>query len=220
MSRNLRTETRNWKPIRKVLVANRGEIAVRIIRAAQELGMRTVSISSVADRNQMHCTMSDETVSFGYPDPGEGYLNASSIIQAAVDVGADAIQPGYGFLSERADFSQACSDAGITFVGPDAAAMRKLGSKIEAKQLAVSAGVPVTPGFFEPGATPEDLKRAAQGIGFPVMLKASAGGGGRGMRIVREIESFDGELAIASDEALKAFGNGQMMVEKLIDRPR
>jgi acetyl/propionyl-CoA carboxylase alpha subunit len=123
-------------------------------------------------------------------------------------------------LSERAEFSKACADAGIIFVGPPAAAMNKLGSKIEAKQIAVSVGVPVTPGFFEAGADSEQLRVAAQDIGFPVMLKASAGGGGRGMRIVRDLPSFDDEYAIASDEALKAFGDGAMMVEKLIDRPR
>ncbi|HTQ09907.1 MAG TPA: biotin carboxylase N-terminal domain-containing protein, partial [Fimbriimonadaceae bacterium] len=201
-------------------VANRGEIAVRVIRSAREMGLRTVAVFSEADERQAHVAIADEAVEIGPPEPSASYLSAERILSAARQTGADAIHPGYGFLSERAEFSKACADAGITFVGPSADAMRKLGSKIEAKQLAVAVGVPVTPGFFEPGASPEQLKRAAEAIGYPVMLKASAGGGGRGMRVAREPSQFDGELSIASDEALKAFGSGEMMVEKLIERPR
>lgn len=206
--------------IKKLLIANRGEIAVRVIHAAREMGIRTVAVYSDADAHQMHVVLADEAVCLGAPEAAASYLNMDKVIGAARQTGADAIHPGYGFLSERAEFSQACADAGIVFVGPPASAMEKLGSKIEAKQLAVRVGVPVTPGFFESGASDEQLKAAAKKIGFPVMLKASAGGGGRGMRIVRDEASFDAELSIASDEALKAFGNGEMMVEKLIERPR
>ncbi len=206
--------------IKKLLIANRGEIAVRVMRAAKEMGIRTVAVFSEADRNAMHTAFADEALFIGEPEPSASYLSAEKILAAARETGADAIHPGYGFLSERADFSEACAKAGITFVGPPASAMRKLGSKIEAKQLAVANGVPVTPGFFEPGASKEQLKKASNDIGYPIMLKASAGGGGRGMRVVRSEADFDQELAIASDEALKAFGDGAMMVEKLIEQPR
>jgi acetyl/propionyl-CoA carboxylase alpha subunit len=206
--------------MKKLLIANRGEIAVRIIRAAREMGISTVAVYSDADVSQMHVAMADEAVHIGAPEPHASYLDMAKILEAAKSVGARAIHPGYGFLSERAEFSEACAEAGITFVGPPASAMELLGSKIEAKQLAVSVGVPVTPGYFEPGANSEDLFRAATKIGFPIMLKASAGGGGRGMRIVRDPSAFQAEFAIASDEALKGFGNGAMMIEKLIERPR
>lgn len=206
--------------IKKLLVANRGEIAVRVFRAAREMGIRTVAVYSEADASAMHTAMADEAICIGSPEPSVSYLDAGKILAAAKASGADAIHPGYGFLSERADFAEACGNAGIIFVGPPPSAMKKLGAKIEAKQLAVSAGVPVTPGYFEPGATDADLKRAADQIGYPIMLKASAGGGGRGMRIVRDPKDFDNEIAIASDEAQKGFGDGAMMVEKLIERPR
>ncbi len=206
--------------IRKLLIANRGEIACRVIRGAREMGVRTVAVYSEADKDAMHVRLADEAVAIGPSEASLSYLSIDKILGAARSTGADAIHPGYGFLSERAEFAEACAAAAVIFVGPPASAMRKLGSKIEAKQLAVSAGVPVTPGFFEPGATSADLKRAAEGIGYPVMLKASAGGGGRGMRVVREAEYFDEEFRIASDEALKSFGDGAMMVEKLVDRPR
>lgn len=206
--------------IKKLLIANRGEIAVRVIRAAREMGIRTVAVYSEADKHAMHVAIGDEAVLLGAPEPSESYLSIAKVIQAALQTKADAIHPGYGFLAERAEFADACEANGIIFVGPPASAMRKLGAKIDAKQLAVSAGVPVTPGYFETGATPEQLYEAAQKIGYPVMLKASAGGGGRGMRIVREAADFHEELKIASDEALKGFGDGAMMMEKLIDRPR
>jgi 3-methylcrotonyl-CoA carboxylase alpha subunit len=206
--------------IQKLLIANRGEIAVRIIKAAREMGIRTVAVYSEADRYAMHVGLADESVLIGAPEPAASYLRSDAIIAAARETRADAIHPGYGFLSERAEFSETCKQAGIVFIGPSASAMRKLGSKIDAKSLAVQAGVPITPGFFEPGASADQLKQAAQEIGFPIMLKASAGGGGRGMRVVRALDDFDQELSIASDEALKGFGDGAMMVEKLIERPR
>jgi 3-methylcrotonyl-CoA carboxylase alpha subunit len=206
--------------IKKLLIANRGEIAVRVIRGARELGIRTVAVFSEADRHSMHVALADEAVCLGEPEPSHSYLSIEKVIAAAKDTGADAIHPGYGFLSERAEFAEACEAAGLIFVGPSGAAMRILGSKIDAKTLAVSAGVPVTLGYFEPGASAETLLAESEKIGFPVMLKASAGGGGRGMRIVREAAHFTQEFAIASDEALKAFGDGAMMVEKLVERPR
>lgn len=206
--------------IKKLLIANRGEIAVRIMRSAKGLGVATVGVYSDADKDAMHRKMADESVCLGAPEPQESYLSIEKIIAAAGKTGADAIHPGYGFLSERAEFAEACEEAGMVFVGPPAAAMRKLGDKISSKALAVENGVPIAPGFFEPGATTKDLKAAADKIGYPVMLKASAGGGGRGMRIVRDPAEFEAAARLASEEALKAFGDGSMMVEKLIERPR
>jgi len=206
--------------IRKLLIANRGEIAVRIIRAAREMDIRTVAVFSDADRDAMHVRLADEAVAIGAPEPTASYLDAGKILDAARATGADAIHPGYGFLSERAEFSEACAAAGIAFLGPSASAMRQLGAKSDAKALAVREGVPIVPGMFEPNATAEQLRTASLSIGYPVMLKASAGGGGRGMRVVRDPELFDSELAMASDEALKGFGDGTMMVEKLVERPR
>ncbi|HRJ27003.1 MAG TPA: biotin carboxylase N-terminal domain-containing protein [Fimbriimonadaceae bacterium] len=206
--------------IRKLLIANRGEIAVRILRAAREMGIQTVAVYSDADAHAMHRLLADEAVALGPSESSESYLVIDKILQAAEQTGADAIHPGYGFLSERAEFAQACADRGIRFVGPPPSAMRALGEKIDAKALAVQENVPITPGVFDRQASPEQLLTAAVEIGFPVMLKASAGGGGRGMRIVREKEAFLEEFRIASDEALKAFGDGAMMVEKLIERPR
>ncbi len=208
------------KGISKLLIANRGEIAVRIIRTARVMGIKTVAVYSDADVHALHRELADESVCIGDPAPSDSYLRVDKILDAAEQSGADAIHPGYGFLSERADFSKACEEAGLMFVGPPATAMELLGAKISAKQLAVKHGVPVTPGFFEQNANPAQLKDAASSIGYPVMLKASAGGGGRGMRIVRSADEFDQELNIASDEALKAFGDGAMMVEKLVERPR
>ncbi|MBS1702180.1 MAG: ATP-grasp domain-containing protein [Armatimonadetes bacterium] len=206
--------------ISKILVANRGEIAVRVFRTARALGLKTVAVYSDADAHAIHRTLADEAVHIGDSTPSESYLNADKILDTARQTGADAIHPGYGFLSERAEFSEACAHAGIAFIGPPASAMRRLGAKIDAKQLAVENQVPITPGYFVPGATGDQLKQAAQEIGYPVMLKASAGGGGRGMRVVRNPADFDSEYAIAKDEALKGFGDDAMMVEKLVENPR
>lgn len=206
--------------INKILIANRGEIAVRVIETARRMGIETVAVYSEADADAVHTAMADEAVLIGPPEPGESYLRIDAILAAAAQTSADAIHPGYGFLSERPEFAEACEVNGITFIGPPASAMRQLGAKIDAKQLAVQHSVPIAPGYFEPGATAEDLKKAALEIGFPVLLKASAGGGGRGMRIVREESELDQAIALASEEAVKAFGDGAMMVEKFIDRPR
>jgi len=206
--------------MKKLLVANRGEIAVRVFRTAREMGIRTVAVYSEADAGSMHVHLADEAICIGESEPSRSYLLADRVLEAAKSTGADAIHPGYGFLSERAEFADACAAAGITFIGPSAQSMRMLGDKISAKQVAVKQGVPITPGFFEAGSSDEALLRAANDIGFPVMLKASAGGGGRGMRIVRSPEDFMSEIAMARDEALKGFGDDAMMVEKLIERPR
>ena len=206
--------------ISKILVANRGEIAVRVFRTAKALGIRTVAVFSDADRDAIHTNFADEAVHIGGSAPSESYLDSEKILTAARQTGADGIHPGYGFLSERAEFSEDCTNAGIRFIGPPADAMRLLGAKIDAKQLAVQNDVPITPGYFESGASDAQLRTAAQDIGFPIMLKASAGGGGRGMRAVRNLDDFDNELATAKDEALKGFGDDAMMVEKLVENPK
>lgn len=206
--------------MKKLLVANRGEIAIRVMRTAREMGIRTVAVFSEADAKAMHANFADEAVLIGGPEPAASYLRTDAILHAATATGADAIHPGYGFLSERAEFVEACTAQGITFIGPPASAMRALGDKISAKTLAQKSNVPLVPGYFEPGATDDDLVNAAQKIGFPVMLKASAGGGGRGMRAVFSANDLLPELATARDEALRAFGDGTMMVEKLITEPR
>jgi len=207
-------------PITKLLVANRGEIAIRVFRTCREMGIRTVAVYSEADSNAMHVEYADEAVCIGAPEAASSYLSIDKIIAACRETGANAVHPGYGFLSERDEFVDALHAASITFVGPPASAMRQLGDKISAKQLAERCNTPLVPGFFKMGATEPELIRAAHDIGFPVMLKASAGGGGRGMRAVFEPSHIEAELKTASDEALKAFGDGAMMVEKLIDRPR
>jgi acetyl/propionyl-CoA carboxylase alpha subunit len=208
------------RPIRKLLVANRAEIAVRVIRAAREMGIRTVAVFSDADSDSMHAALADEAVSIGPGEAQLSYLDPHRILAAAQSTAADAVHPGYGFLSERAEFSEACREAGLIFVGPPPEAMKRIGSKMEAKSLAVDCGVPVVPGHFRPGSDLGELREASESIGYPVLLKASAGGGGRGMRIVPTAQEFDNEFSIASSEAIKAFGDGSMMVEKLIENPR
>ncbi|MHB8636301.1 MAG: acetyl-CoA carboxylase biotin carboxylase subunit [Fimbriimonadaceae bacterium] len=206
--------------MRKLLVANRGEIAVRIIRSARELGIVTVIGYSEADAQSIAVAMADEAIYLGPAEASASYLAIETVVEAARLTGSDAVHPGYGFLSERAEFAEACEAAGINFVGPASSAMRALGSKIASKALAEKLDVPLVPGFFKPAATRQELIAAAAKVGYPIMLKASAGGGGRGMRVVRSPDEFEGQLRLASEEATKAFGDGAMMVEKLIDRPR
>lgn len=202
------------------MVANRGEIALRVMRAAREMGIRTVAVFSDADLHAPHAAFADEAAYLGAPEPQESYLRGDRILEIARRTGADAVHPGYGFLAESAEFASACAEANVTFVGPPPEAMRKLGAKIAAKQLARETGVPTVPGYCEPNANDADLARAAREIGFPVLLKASAGGGGRGMRLVEAEAEFDGMLRLARDEAANAFGDGAMMVEKRVERPR
>ncbi len=206
--------------IEKILIANRGEIAVRIIRECRALGLRSVAVYSEADRESLHTKLADEAIFIGEAEPSKSYLNLDRLIEACRETQASALHPGYGFLSERAELSERCVKERVIFIGPPASAMRKLGSKIHSKELAVQEGVPITPGFFKTGASDSELRSEADRIGYPIMLKASAGGGGRGMRVVQDASSFDAELRTASDEALKAFGDGSMMIEKLIERPR
>lgn len=206
--------------INKLLIANRGEIAVRIIRTAREMGIRTVAVFSEADAHSMHLSQADEAVCIGASEPLASYLKIDHLLAAAEQTGCDALHPGYGFLSERSEFSEACRAAGLNFVGPSPESMDLLGSKSAAKTLALAEGVPIVPGYFEPEASDQALRNAADGVGYPLLLKASAGGGGRGMRVVQDPTAFDLELKMAREEALKAFGDGAMMVEKLIEAPR
>ncbi len=206
--------------IQKLLIANRGEIAVRIIHAARELGIRTVAITSEADQSALHASLADEVVNLEGNAPEQTYLNIPKILRVAHETSADAIHPGYGFLSERAVFAKACIESGFIFVGPPPEAMEMLGAKIESKKRATGLGIPVVPGFYEENVSSEKLFEESKKIGFPVMLKASAGGGGRGMRIVPSEEEFTYLLRHASEEAQKSFGDGTMMVEKLIQKPR
>uniref|UniRef100_A0A8C6LB55 pyruvate carboxylase n=1 Tax=Nothobranchius furzeri TaxID=105023 RepID=A0A8C6LB55_NOTFU len=210
-----------YRPIKKVMVANRGEIAIRVFRACTELGIRTVAVYSEQDTGQMHRQKADEAylIGKGLP-PVAAYLDIADIIKVAKDNKVDAIHPGYGFLSERADFAQACADAGVMFVGPSPETVRKMGDKVEARSLAISAGVPVVPGTDAPIASLQEAQAFAQTYGFPIIFKAAYGGGGRGMRVVREYEELEENYQRAYSEALTAFGNGALFVEKFIERPR
>ncbi|XOZ35017.1 acetyl/propionyl/methylcrotonyl-CoA carboxylase subunit alpha [Halomonadaceae bacterium KBTZ08] len=204
----------------KVLIANRGEIAVRVNRTAQALGYRTVAVFSDADGEAPHVRGADEAVRLGPAPAGESYLDIEAILEAARLTGADAVHPGYGFLSEDAAFVAACTDNGITFIGPPAHAMELMGSKRRSKDAMGEAGVPTVPGFQSSETEPSSWQEAADGIGYPVMIKASAGGGGRGMRLVHEPQALADELARARSEAESAFGNGELILEKAIIRPR
>ena len=204
----------------KILIANRGEIACRIIRTARKMGIRTVAVYSDADRDAMHVALADEAIAIGPAPARSSYLDAEKIIAAAQASGAQAIHPGYGFLSENAGFAEACASAGIIFIGPTPDAIRAMGGKSEAKALMAKAGVPVVPGYHGEDQADEKLAGEAEAIGYPVLLKASAGGGGKGMRVVREKREFAAELAGAKREALAAFGNDRMLIEKYLERPR
>ncbi len=205
---------------RKILIANRGEIALRILRACRELGISTVSVYSDADRAAPHVVEADEAYRLGPAPAAESYLRGDLILDLARSTGADAIHPGYGFLSENADFAQACEQTGIKFIGPPSAAMRSLGSKTNARQAADEAGMPRTPGCVHALASPEEALDVAANVGYPVMLKAAAGGGGKGMRAVSRAEDLPSAFASASSEAERAFGSGEVYLEKLIERPR
>ena len=205
--------------INKILIANRGEIAVRVIRACRELGIETVAVYSEADRTALHVRYADEAVLIGPPAPRESYLKIETILDVARRTGADAIHPGYGFLSEREEFAQACQDEGIVFIGPPASAIATMGDKQAARATVMKAGVPVVPGS-EPGMRDDDILAIAAQIGFPVMVKAAAGGGGKGMRAVYKAEDLPNALAAARREAESAFGDGSVYVEKMIEGAR
>ncbi|KAI8479904.1 hypothetical protein Bbelb_423440 [Branchiostoma belcheri] len=215
------TATQTDKPIQKVMVANRGEIAIRIFRACHELGMSTVGVYSEQDRLQTYRQKADEAYLIGRGLPAvAAYLNIPEYIQIAKENDVDAIHPGYGFLSERSDFAQAVVDAGIRFVGPAPEIVRKMGDKVEARQIAIAAGVQVVPGTDGPVSTLEEAQQFCSEHGFPIILKAAFGGGGRGMRIVRNKEDLNENFQRATSEALAAFGNGSLFIEKFIEKPR
>lgn len=205
---------------RKVLIANRGEIAVRVIRALRELNIRTVAVYSDADRAALHVRMADEAVRIGPAPSAESYLRIERIIAAARETGAEAIHPGYGFLSENPDFAEACEREGIVFIGPSSASIRAMGSKTAGRRVAIAAGAPVVPGTHEPVAGPDEARSIAAGIGYPVLLKAAAGGGGKGMRLVRSEADLVSALRDAASEAERAFNNAEVYIEKALERPR
>src|SRR5215467_9775474 len=204
---------------KKVLIANRGEIAVRIIRACRELGISSVAIFSDVDRSAMHVTKADEAYAIGPAAASESYLNIEKIISTAKHCGAEAIHPGYGFLSENSAFARACGEAGIKFIGPRAAAMEVMGSKTRARQAVEAVGVPVVPGSTR-GLSLAEAGAAARATGFPVMIKAAAGGGGKGMRLVRSEAELKSAFETAQSEALRAFKDGEVYLERFIENPR
>jgi acetyl-CoA carboxylase, biotin carboxylase subunit len=204
----------------KILIANRAEIALRIIRAARELGIQTVAVHSTADASSLHVKFADESLCIGPPPSKESYLNIPAILSAAEVSGADAIHPGYGFLSENAEFAEMVQHAGLAWIGPRPEMIRMMGNKIRAKEAMREAGLPQLPGSDGMVRDERDLTRLAEKVGFPVILKAAAGGGGRGMKIVREKDQLAQMYRTASAEALAAFGNGDMYVERYVERPR
>ena len=203
-----------------LLIANRGEIACRIMRSARGMGLRCIAVYSDADQDAQHVLQSDLALRLGPPPAAESYLRIDALLEAAQCAGAQAIHPGYGFLSENADFAEACAQAGLIFVGPPAAAIRAMGSKSEAKAIMAKAGVPLVPGYHEADQDPDLLASEAARIGFPVLIKASAGGGGKGMRPVNAPEAFSAELAAAKREAKAAFGDDRVLIEKYLGSPR
>ena len=204
----------------KILIANRGEIACRVIRTARRLGIRTVAVYSEADADAQHARQADEAYPIGGPRPQDSYLRGEAILEAAKKSGAQAIHPGYGFLSENADFADAVEAAGIVFIGPKAASMRKMGSKAGAKELMHAAGVPVVPGYTGEDQSRDVLQREADHIGYPLMIKAAHGGGGKGMRIVRSAADFAPNLESCQRESANAFGRDRVLLERYIEKPR
>jgi acetyl-CoA carboxylase biotin carboxylase subunit len=205
---------------RKVLIANRGEIALRVIRACRELGISTVAVHSTADAQSLHVRFADEALCIGRPPARESYLNVPALLSVAEITRADAIHPGYGFLSENAEFADVCLNCGIQFIGPKPEHIKLMGNKVHARQAAREAGLPLLPG--SPGVLkdPAEAEKMARQIGLPVILKASAGGGGRGMKIVREMKAVAQAFGTASAEAVSAFGNGDMYMERYVEKPR
>jgi len=215
-----RSPRRRPRLFRKLLIANRGEIAVRILRACRELGIAPVAIYSEQDRNALHVRMADEAHLIGPAASSASYLNIDAILGAAKKSGAEAVHPGYGFLAENPDFSQACCDEGLIFVGPGAAAMRRLGNKIEGRKLMAAAGVPVIPGLEREQVSAREIKAWADRVGYPVLLKAASGGGGRGMRIVRSSSAMEASLAGARNEARSSFGDDTIFAERYLEGAR
>lgn len=212
--------SKDIKPFKKVLIANRGEIAVRIIRSCKELGIETVSVHSTADEDSLHVKMADESVCIGPAKSAQSYLNIPQLLSAADITGADAIHPGYGFLSEDDEFSEMCAKWGITFIGPSPDCVRKMGDKIESKILARNAGVPTLEPIHVKGKALEEIKSEADKMGYPILIKASAGGGGRGMKRIESASELPDALARLEAEAKSAFGDGTLFIEKYIQNPR
>ncbi|MEN9206514.1 MAG: biotin carboxylase N-terminal domain-containing protein, partial [Thermostichales cyanobacterium DRC_bins_46] len=208
------------KTISKILIANRGEIALRIIRTCQELGIPTVAVYSVADRQALHVQMADEAVCIGEAPSNRSYLNIPNILSAALTRGADAIHPGYGFLAENARFAEMCADHQITFIGPTPEAMRLMGDKARARRTMQEVGIPTVPGTQGVVESDEVALTAAARIGYPVLIKATAGGGGRGMRVAQNAEELLKMMRMAQGEAEAAFGDKGIYLEKLIEQPR
>lgn len=206
--------------IKKLLVANRGEISLRIMRTAREMGIATVAVFSEADRNSPHVKFADEAICLGPPPSSESYLLGDKIIQVSKDLGVDAIHPGYGFLSENENFAKAVADSGLIFVGPSPEAIRIMGSKLAAKQAVAKYNIPLVPGTDEAISDIGEAKRRALEIGYPILIKASAGGGGKGMRIVENEAEFEEQMQRAVSEAISAFGDGAVFIEKFITSPR
>jgi acetyl-CoA carboxylase, biotin carboxylase subunit len=204
----------------KVLIANRGEIALRILRACLEMGIRSVAVHSTADADAMHVRLADESICIGPPPAKASYLNSVAILTAATISGADAIHPGYGFLAENADFAAMVEEHGIAFIGPSPEHIRLMGDKVAAKQACKKAGMPVVPGSDGPIESEDDAHASAEQVGYPVLVKATAGGGGRGMKVVHAPGDLASGMAIARAEALAAFGNGELYLEKYLVRPR
>ncbi|MFQ3228696.1 MAG: 3-methylcrotonyl-CoA carboxylase alpha subunit [Reinekea sp.] len=220
-ARSPKPKTQKGTPMfNKILIANRGEIACRVIRTARKMGIRTVAVYSDADQDALHVTLADEAVHIGGAASRDSYLCADKVIAAAVKTGAQAIHPGYGFLSENSAFCQACADNNIVFIGPPIAAIEAMGSKSAAKHIMGEAGVPLVPGYHGDDQNPEILRKASDDMGYPVLLKATAGGGGKGMRQVWAAKEFDEALAAAKRESLNAFGDDTMLVEKYLTQPR
>lgn len=207
-------------PFRRVLVANRGEIALRVIRACHEEGLEAVAVYSEVDRLSPHVRAADFALPIGAAAPAQSYLRIEALLEAARVAGADAVHPGYGFLAERAAFAQAVVDAGLVFVGPPASAITAMGDKTEARRRMAAAGVPIVPGLTVPVTDPGRARQAAADVGYPVLVKAAAGGGGKGMRVVHRAEDLESALSTASSEALKAFGDASVYLEKYVERPR
>ena len=206
--------------MKKILIANRGEIALRVMRSAREMGIKTVAVYSEADRNSPHVRYADEAVCIGPPASSQSYLRGDKIIEVCKMLGVDGIHPGYGFLSENANFARMVKDAGITFIGPSAEAMDMMGSKLAAKAAAKAHNIPLVPGTDEAISDPEAARKIAAEIGFPVLIKASAGGGGKGMRVVNRSEDFLEQLQLAVSEAISAFGDGSVFIERYVGSPR
>jgi acetyl-CoA carboxylase biotin carboxylase subunit len=205
---------------KKILIANRGEIALRVIHACRELGIKSVAVHSTADADSLHVAYADEAVCIGPPPSNQSYLNVTSIIAAAEITGADAVHPGYGFLAENAAFAEVLEECQLEWIGPPPSSMRLMGDKAKARQTAAAAGVPVLPGSREPLVDAVDADKVAAEVGFPIILKAAAGGGGRGMRIVQEPGVLESQFQTARQEALKAFGDGSIYLERFLMEPR